>query len=91
MQFQTPLVCHPDSLLVYPILSETLQHRWDQIHTELKQDILTEQVRFPYVIVRKRYLHLIIYRINVCHSCSKTPEVLCFSNPVATMFATNYR
>lgn len=31
---KTPLVCHPDSMLVYPTLSKDLQHRWDLLEGE---------------------------------------------------------
>lgn len=41
--FETPLVCHPHSLLVYPTLSEALQRKWDVAEQELHDDLITEQ------------------------------------------------
>ena len=44
MALVTPLVCHPDALLVYPTLSQDLQHHWDLIEGQRANGELTEQV-----------------------------------------------
>ncbi|MGH0146838.1 UNVERIFIED_CONTAM: hypothetical protein FKN15_034848 [Acipenser sinensis] len=41
--FETPLVCHPHSLLVYPTLRETLQGEWDEAEQALHDELITEQ------------------------------------------------
>lgn len=41
--FETPLVCHPHSLLVYPTLSETLQKEWDEAEQARYEGLITEQ------------------------------------------------
>ncbi|XP_075421641.1 N-acetylglucosamine-1-phosphotransferase subunit gamma isoform X2 [Ascaphus truei] len=41
--FETPLVCHPHSLLVYPALTEALQGQWDQAEQSLYDELITEQ------------------------------------------------
>ncbi|XP_041085451.1 N-acetylglucosamine-1-phosphotransferase subunit gamma isoform X1 [Polyodon spathula] len=41
--FETPLVCHPHSLLVYPTLTETLQGEWDEAEQALHDELITEQ------------------------------------------------
>lgn len=43
LTFETPLVCHPHSLLVYPTLSETLQKEWDEAEQARYEDLITEQ------------------------------------------------
>lgn len=43
LTFETPLVCHPHSLLVYPTLSEALQQRWDQVEQDLADELITPQ------------------------------------------------
>ncbi|XP_021107033.1 N-acetylglucosamine-1-phosphotransferase subunit gamma isoform X2 [Heterocephalus glaber] len=43
LTFETPLVCHPHSLLVYPTLPEALQQRWDQMEQELADELITPQ------------------------------------------------
>ncbi|XP_077101461.1 N-acetylglucosamine-1-phosphotransferase subunit gamma [Siphateles boraxobius] len=43
LTFETPLVCHSHSLLVYPVLSEPLQKEWDEIAQARYEDLLTEQ------------------------------------------------
>ncbi|XP_034049857.1 N-acetylglucosamine-1-phosphotransferase subunit gamma [Thalassophryne amazonica] len=43
MTFETPLVCHPHSLLVYPMLSEKLQLEWDEAAQARYEDLITEQ------------------------------------------------
>ncbi|KAF4087555.1 hypothetical protein AMELA_G00071950 [Ameiurus melas] len=43
LTFETPLVCHAHSLLVYPVLSEKLQKEWDEIEQARYEDLLTEQ------------------------------------------------
>ncbi|CAJ0921155.1 unnamed protein product [Ranitomeya imitator] len=44
MTFETPLVCHPHSLLVYPTLGETMRRRWDEAEQSLYDELITEQV-----------------------------------------------
>lgn len=41
--FETPLVCHPHSLLVYPTLTEKLQKEWDEAEQARYEDLVTEQ------------------------------------------------
>ncbi|XP_068614498.1 N-acetylglucosamine-1-phosphotransferase subunit gamma-like [Brachionichthys hirsutus] len=41
--FETPLVCHPHSLLVYPTLSEKLQREWDEAEQASYEGLITEQ------------------------------------------------
>ncbi|TWW81423.1 N-acetylglucosamine-1-phosphotransferase subunit gamma [Takifugu flavidus] len=43
LTFETPLVCHPHSLLVYPILSERLQSEWDEAEQARYEELITEQ------------------------------------------------
>ncbi|XP_005007428.1 N-acetylglucosamine-1-phosphotransferase subunit gamma isoform X1 [Cavia porcellus] len=43
LTFETPLVCHPHSLLVYPTLPEALQRRWDQVEQDLADELITLQ------------------------------------------------
>lgn len=43
LTFETPLVCHPHSLLVYPTLSETLQKEWDEAEQAHYEGLITEQ------------------------------------------------
>ncbi|XP_041670907.1 N-acetylglucosamine-1-phosphotransferase subunit gamma [Cheilinus undulatus] len=43
LTFETPLVCHPHSLLVYPTLSETLQREWNEAEQARYEDLITEQ------------------------------------------------
>lgn len=43
LTFETPLVCHAHSLLVYPVLSEKLQKEWDEIEQARYEELLTEQ------------------------------------------------
>ncbi|MFT7812014.1 N-acetylglucosamine-1-phosphotransferase subunit gamma [Arapaima gigas] len=43
LMFETPLVCHPHSLLVYPTLSERLQKEWDETEQALYEELITEQ------------------------------------------------
>ncbi|KAI2648787.1 N-acetylglucosamine-1-phosphotransferase subunit gamma [Labeo rohita] len=43
LTFETPLVCHSHSLLVYPVLSEALQKEWDEIAQARHDDLITEQ------------------------------------------------
>ncbi|GFR58741.1 N-acetylglucosamine-1-phosphotransferase subunit gamma [Elysia marginata] len=40
---KTPLVCHPDSMLVYPMLSEDLQQRWDLLEGERLRGYWTDK------------------------------------------------
>jgi hypothetical protein len=42
--FKTPLVCHSNSLLVYPNLNQNLQKEWDNRLTEFQNSIITEKV-----------------------------------------------
>ncbi|XP_077481459.1 N-acetylglucosamine-1-phosphotransferase subunit gamma [Stigmatopora argus] len=41
--FETPLVCHPHSLLVYPSLNEKLQKDWDDAEQARYEGLITEQ------------------------------------------------
>ncbi|XP_064178445.1 N-acetylglucosamine-1-phosphotransferase subunit gamma isoform X1 [Anguilla rostrata] len=43
LTFETPLVCHPHSLLVYPTLSEQLQEEWDEAEQARYEELITEQ------------------------------------------------
>ncbi|KAM9715948.1 N-acetylglucosamine-1-phosphotransferase subunit gamma isoform 2-T4 [Menidia menidia] len=43
LTFETPLVCHPHSLLVYPTLNEKLQKEWDDAEQALYEGLITEQ------------------------------------------------
>ncbi|XP_032183432.1 N-acetylglucosamine-1-phosphotransferase subunit gamma isoform X2 [Mustela erminea] len=43
LTFETPLVCHPHSLLVYPALPPALQQRWDQAEQDLADELITVQ------------------------------------------------
>ncbi|CAH2307247.1 N-acetylglucosamine-1-phosphotransferase subunit gamma [Pelobates cultripes] len=43
MTFETPLVCHPHSLLVYPTLPESLQVKWDEVEQSLYDELITDQ------------------------------------------------
>ncbi|KAM8729026.1 N-acetylglucosamine-1-phosphotransferase subunit gamma [Acanthopagrus schlegelii] len=43
LTFETPLVCHPHSLLVYPTLSEKLQREWDEAEQARYDGYITEQ------------------------------------------------
>ncbi|XP_029433485.1 N-acetylglucosamine-1-phosphotransferase subunit gamma isoform X1 [Rhinatrema bivittatum] len=43
MTFETPLVCHPHSLLVYPTLLEPLQRKWDDLEQAFYDELITEQ------------------------------------------------
>ncbi|XP_041061902.1 N-acetylglucosamine-1-phosphotransferase subunit gamma isoform X2 [Carcharodon carcharias] len=43
LSFETPLVCHPHSLLVYPNLKKELQNRWDQAEQSLYDGLITQQ------------------------------------------------
>ncbi|XP_024242586.1 N-acetylglucosamine-1-phosphotransferase subunit gamma [Oncorhynchus tshawytscha] len=43
LSFETPLVCHPHSLLVYPTLSDKLQMEWDEIEQARYENLITEQ------------------------------------------------
>ncbi|XP_076459735.1 N-acetylglucosamine-1-phosphotransferase subunit gamma-like [Babylonia areolata] len=41
--FSTPLVCHPQSMLVYPTLSAHLRAKWDQLEGQRHRKELTEK------------------------------------------------
>ncbi|XP_075756107.1 N-acetylglucosamine-1-phosphotransferase subunit gamma isoform X1 [Pelodiscus sinensis] len=43
LTFETPLVCHPHSLLVYPTLTEVLRQKWDEAEQSLYDELITEQ------------------------------------------------
>uniref|UniRef100_UPI003AAC8F19 N-acetylglucosamine-1-phosphotransferase subunit gamma isoform X1 n=2 Tax=Centroberyx gerrardi TaxID=166262 RepID=UPI003AAC8F19 len=43
LSFESPLVCHPHSLLVYPTLSEKLQREWDEAEQAHYEGLITEQ------------------------------------------------
>ncbi|XP_073070512.1 N-acetylglucosamine-1-phosphotransferase subunit gamma isoform X2 [Manis javanica] len=43
LTFETPLVCHPHALLVYPALPAALQQRWDRVEQDLADELITSQ------------------------------------------------
>uniref|UniRef100_V9L7L4 N-acetylglucosamine-1-phosphotransferase subunit gamma n=1 Tax=Callorhinchus milii TaxID=7868 RepID=V9L7L4_CALMI len=43
LSFETPLVCHPHALLVYPTLEEKLQRQWDKAEQLLYDELITHQ------------------------------------------------
>ncbi|XP_076826603.1 N-acetylglucosamine-1-phosphotransferase subunit gamma isoform X2 [Brachyhypopomus gauderio] len=43
LTFETPLVCHAHSLLVYPVMSEKLQKEWDDVEQARYEELITEQ------------------------------------------------
>lgn len=43
LTFETPLVCHPHSLLVYPTLTEMLQKEWDDAEQARYEELITDQ------------------------------------------------
>ncbi|XP_069839994.1 N-acetylglucosamine-1-phosphotransferase subunit gamma [Dendropsophus ebraccatus] len=43
MTFETPLVCHPHALLVYPTLTEAFRSQWDEAEQSLYDELITEQ------------------------------------------------
>ncbi|KAG5262734.1 hypothetical protein AALO_G00278280 [Alosa alosa] len=43
LTFETPLVCHQHSLLVYPTLSEQLQKEWDEAEQARYDGLVTDQ------------------------------------------------
>ncbi|XP_029954200.1 N-acetylglucosamine-1-phosphotransferase subunit gamma [Salarias fasciatus] len=43
LTFETPLVCHPHSLLVYPTLNEQLQEEWDEAEQARYEGLITDQ------------------------------------------------
>ncbi|XP_026206905.1 N-acetylglucosamine-1-phosphotransferase subunit gamma [Anabas testudineus] len=43
LTFETPLVCHPHSLLVYPTLTEKLQREWDEAEQARYDSVITDQ------------------------------------------------
>lgn len=43
LTFETPLVCHPHALLVYPTLTETLQKEWDEAEQAHCEELITDQ------------------------------------------------
>uniref|UniRef100_A0A8D0GRX7 N-acetylglucosamine-1-phosphate transferase subunit gamma n=1 Tax=Sphenodon punctatus TaxID=8508 RepID=A0A8D0GRX7_SPHPU len=43
LMFETPLVCHPHSLLVYPTLTEVLRRKWDEAEQSLYDELITGQ------------------------------------------------
>nr|XP_056722516.1 N-acetylglucosamine-1-phosphotransferase subunit gamma [Euleptes europaea] len=43
LTFETPLVCHLHSLLVYPALPETLRRKWDDLEQALYEELVTKQ------------------------------------------------
>ncbi|XP_053131629.1 N-acetylglucosamine-1-phosphotransferase subunit gamma-like [Hemicordylus capensis] len=43
LTFETPLVCHPHSLLVYPSLPEVLRRKWDEAEQLLYEELITQQ------------------------------------------------
>lgn len=43
LTFETPLVCHPHSLLVYPTLTEQKQKEWDEAEQARWEGLITDQ------------------------------------------------
>lgn len=43
LTFESPLVCHPHSLLVYPTLKLSLQKEWDDAEQALSEGLITNQ------------------------------------------------
>lgn len=43
LTFETPLVCHPHALLVYPTLTEALQKEWDEAEQARYEGLITDQ------------------------------------------------
>ncbi|XP_007937832.1 N-acetylglucosamine-1-phosphotransferase subunit gamma [Orycteropus afer afer] len=43
LMFETPLVCHPHAMLVYPVLPKALQQRWDEVEQDLVDELITPQ------------------------------------------------
>ncbi|XP_037671386.1 N-acetylglucosamine-1-phosphotransferase subunit gamma isoform X3 [Choloepus didactylus] len=43
LTFESPLVCQPHALLVYPTLPEALQLRWDRAEQQLADELITAQ------------------------------------------------
>nr|CAB3250137.1 N-acetylglucosamine-1-phosphotransferase subunit gamma-like [Phallusia mammillata] len=43
LTFDTPLVCHSDSMLIYPIINSTLQFQWNQIAQDLHDNYITQK------------------------------------------------
>ena len=62
MVFHTPLVCHPQALLVYPTLPPQLRTRWDQLEgqrfrKELTEKVNKDQKHFCLLLVLGDHLH----------------------------------
>lgn len=43
MIFQSPVFCHEDAMLVYPMLNKTLQAQWDELEQDFHNEIITEK------------------------------------------------
>ncbi|CAD5115646.1 DgyrCDS4602 [Dimorphilus gyrociliatus] len=43
LNFSTPLVCHKDSLLIYPMLNQSLRKEIDEIENDLESEILSKE------------------------------------------------
>jgi len=56
-ELSTPLVCHPDSMLVFPTLTDTLQDDWDELEGLRAQNVVTEQVVMTGLCP---YLHILV-------------------------------
>jgi len=50
LQLSTPLVCHEDSMLVFPTLGHELQDTWDELEGLRMHNIVTEQVPMHTVV-----------------------------------------
>jgi len=44
VELSTPLVCHPESMLVFPTLTVDLQDAWDELEGLRVQNVVTDQV-----------------------------------------------
>ena len=50
-ELSTPLVCHRDSMLVFPTLTSDLQDAWDELEGLRVQNIVTEQVAVVWLYI----------------------------------------
>ncbi|XP_057178929.1 N-acetylglucosamine-1-phosphotransferase subunit gamma isoform X2 [Triplophysa rosa] len=76
LTFQTPLVCHSHSLLVYPVLSEKLQKEWDDIEQALYEELVTEQFILGYF--RLNIHRMLIYDIKLPWERFQAYHAACF-------------
>nr|XP_039260899.1 N-acetylglucosamine-1-phosphotransferase subunit gamma-like [Styela clava] len=67
LKFETPLVCHEDSLLVYPRINSTLQQEWDRLEQQLYDEEITAK---GYNI----YLRRILWKAGLVSSHSTSSD-----------------